>query len=139
MWTLSRTLAGACAGGLAGAGLGLTLDGLTRYCYLRPGRTGCGRSSLLVLPLAFSFWMLAACVLVWAAYRVLRAERWWWAAGIGSGLWFVLVLAVIHLRSFHLGDTYQEEAHHFLQTGYLIAACVGYGLAAMFIGRVRTC
>ncbi|MGW4211484.1 hypothetical protein ACWEIJ_26055 [Lentzea sp. NPDC004789] len=134
---LLRTVVGACAGALAAIGWALTLEGLTRYCYLRPGRTGCGQSSVLLYPLTFSFWMLAAAVLVYAGHRVLRAERGWWAAGAGSGLWFVLVLAVLYLRAYHLGEVYQEEVHDFLRTGYLVTACAAYAVAALAVGRPR--
>ncbi|MET8762058.1 hypothetical protein [Lentzea sp. NPDC004782] len=68
---LSRTVVGACAGALAATGWALTLDALPRYYYLKPGRIGCGRSSVLLYPLTFSFWMLAAVlVTACAAYAV---------------------------------------------------------------------
>jgi hypothetical protein len=54
---LSRTAVGASAGALAAIGWTLPLEGLTRYCYLKPG---CGRSLELLYPLTFSFSMLAA-------------------------------------------------------------------------------
>jgi hypothetical protein len=136
---LLRTVVGACAGALAATGWALTLDGLPRYCYLKPGRVGCGRSSVLLYPLTFSFWMLVAAVLVYAGYRVLRAERGWWAAGIGSGLWFVLVVVAIHVGSFRLGDTDREGVHEFFRNAYLVTASAAYGIAASFIGRARPC
>jgi len=128
---------GAWAGAVAATGWALTLDALPRYCHLKPGRIGCGRSSVLLYPLTFAFWMLVGGALVHAGYRVLRAERGWWAAGIGSGLWFVLVLGVIYVSSFHLGDTYQEEVHEFFRTAYLVTACTAYAVAALFTGTRR--
>jgi MFS family permease len=136
---LSRTAVGASAGALAAIGWALTLDALPKYCYLKPGRIGCGRSSVLLLPLTFSFWMLVGGALVYAGYRVLRVERGWWAAGIGSGLWFVLVLAVISIPSFYTENTNQEEVHEFFRTAYLVTACVSYGITALFVGRARPC
>ncbi|MGW4211481.1 hypothetical protein ACWEIJ_26040 [Lentzea sp. NPDC004789] len=129
---LLRTVVGVCAGALAATGWALTLDALPKYCHLKPGRIGCGRSSVLLLPLTFSIWMLVAGLLVWAGYRVLRAERGWRAAGIGSGLWFVLVLAVIYLS-----DPQQGQVRDFLRTGYLVTACAAYAVAALFTGSSR--
>lgn len=97
---------------------------------------GCGGSLLLVLPVTFSFWMLAGVVLIYAGFRASRVGRVRWAAGIGSALWFVLYLTLIYIN-FHL-DMYQEDAHRFMTKAYVIAPCVAYAIAALCTGSRRT-
>jgi hypothetical protein len=135
---LSRTALGAVVGTMAGAGFLLSLHALTRYCNGGPGRTGCGAVFPLDFGVVLAFWMIVAGVLVHVGFRVLRTERGWWAAGAGTGLWFLLVLAVIYVRIFHL-DMYQEDANRFMATMYVIVPCVAYGVAASCTGRARQC
>ncbi|MFI6101760.1 hypothetical protein ACIA8G_39950 [Lentzea sp. NPDC051213] len=134
---LSRTVVGACAGALVGAGFALTLDGLRQYCYLRPGRTGCGDSSLLLLPPIFALWMLVAGALIYAGFRAARVDRGWSATGIGSGLWVVLIVAVVWFKTLFL-DMYQEDGHRFLMTASVIVPCIAYAIAALCTGRSRS-
>jgi tellurite resistance protein TehA-like permease len=134
-----RTAAGVVAGAVAGAGSLLTLDVMTRYCNNGFGRTGCGASFPLTFGLSFAIWMVVAAGLVCAAFRVLRVERGWWAGGIGGGLWFVLVLAVMYIRFFHMRGMYQEDVHHVLETLYVTTACAAYAVAALAVGRARPC
>ena len=133
-----RTAVGVVAGAVAGAGFVLTLGTFTRYCNGGLGRTGCGTGFFTTFGLAFSVWMVVAAAVVCAGFRVVRARRGWWAAGIGSGLWFVLVLAVIYGRTFVLDGMYQAEVRDFLVTSYLVTACVAYAVAALGIGRRKT-
>ncbi|USX49538.1 hypothetical protein [Lentzea sp. HUAS12] len=133
---LSRTVVGACAGAVAGAGVALTLEALTRYCYLRPGRTGCGDSQLLALPLTFGAWMVIAGVLIWAGFRVARQERGWLATSIGGVLWVVLLLAVLWLRYTYL-DLVQEDGDFFVLGAAVVVPCVAYGFAGMISGSRR--
>lgn len=135
---LSRGVVGACAGALAGIGFSLTADWHRNYCYLAVGRTGCGDSSTLLLPVFFGFWMLVAGVLIYLGFRLARAERGWLATGIGSGLWVVLIVGVVWFKIMFL-DMYQEDGHLFLMQAAAIAACVAYLAAALFTGRARTC
>ncbi|SFR28999.1 hypothetical protein SAMN04488564_116107 [Lentzea waywayandensis] len=130
---LSRTALGAVVGTVVGAGFLLTLETLTRYCNGGPGRTGCGAGFPLTVGPVFAFWMIVAAVLIHVGFRVMRAERGWWAAGAGSGLWFLLFLAVIYVRIFRL-DMYQEDAHRFMATMYVIVPCVAYALAGALTG-----
>lgn len=133
-----RTAVGAVVGTVAGAGFLLALNLFTRHCDSGPVPVGCGAAFPLAFGLNFSVWMAVAAALVHAGFRVLRAERAWWAAGIGSGLWFVLFLTVIYVRVFHLDDLYQQDVHRFLEIAYVMVACVGYAVAAMCVGRRRT-
>jgi hypothetical protein len=133
-----RTGAGACAGALAGLGFALTADWHRQYCYLKPGRTGCGDSSPLLLPPIFGFWMLVAGVVIYLGFRLARAERGWWATGLGSGLWFVLIVGVVWFKTLFL-DMVQEDGHLFLMQAAVIVSCVAYAAAALFVGRARTC
>ncbi|NGY59295.1 hypothetical protein G7043_10205 [Lentzea sp. NEAU-D13] len=133
---LLRTVVGAVAGTLAGIGFVASLEALTRYCYEGPGRRGCGTPPVQTFGLGFSLWMIVAAALVYTGFRLLRMERGWWVAGIGSGLWFVLILAVIYLRM-NADGMYQEEGHEFLAAGYLAAAGASYAIAALCTGRRR--
>lgn len=133
---LSRTVVGACAGALAGAGVALTLDALTKYCYPRPGRTGCGDSQLLALPLTFAVWMVVAGVLIWAGFRVARQERGWVATAIGSVLWAVLLVAVLWFRYTYL-ELAEEDGHLFVLGAAVVVPCVAYGFAGMISGARR--
>jgi hypothetical protein len=137
MRMLMRTVVGACAGAFAGIGLTLTFDGLGRYCYLAVGRTGCGDSGVLLLPLIFAFWTLVAGVLIWAGFRLGRVARGWWTTGMGSGLWAVLVVAVGWFKALYL-DMPQEDGNSFLMTATAVTACVAYAIAALSVGRART-
>lgn len=127
--TVVRTAVGAVGGTVAGAGFLLGSQLFTRHF---------GAAFPLAFGLNFSVWMVVAAALVHAGFRVLRMERAWWAAGIGSGLWFVLFLTVVYVRIFHLDDLYQEDVHRFLEIAYVLAACVGYAVAALCVGRRRT-
>jgi hypothetical protein len=121
---LLRTVVGACAGALAGTGFALTVDWHRQYCYLSVGRTGCGDSGVLLLPLLFVFWLLVAGGLIYA--------------GIGSGLWVVLLVAVVWFKTFFL-DLPQEDGHLFLMQAAVITAGVAYLIAAVTVGRARPC
>ncbi|WP_086662670.1 hypothetical protein [Lentzea kentuckyensis] len=127
---LLRTVVGAVSGTVAGIGFLMSLDALTRYCYGAVGRRGCGPPFMLRFGLGFSLWMIVAAALVYLGFRMLRLERGWWVAGIGSGLWFVLILAVIFLRT-TIDGMYQEEGRRFLEIGYLTAAGGAYAIAAL--------
>lgn len=134
---LLRTVVGACAGALAGIGLTLTFDWFRQYCYLAVGRTGCGRSGVMLLPVIFACWMLVASVLIYVGFRLGRVARGLWATGIGSGLWAVLFVALVWLRALYL-DLPQEDGNSFLMTATVCAACGAYAIAALFVGRART-
>ncbi|NKE56442.1 hypothetical protein FXN61_06190 [Lentzea sp. PSKA42] len=134
---LLRSVVGACAGALVGIGFAFTIDGLRQYCYLRPGRTGCGDSSPLLLPPIFVFWMLVAGVLIYTGFRLARMTRGWWATGVGSGLWVVLIVAVVWFKALFL-DMYQEDGHLFLLNAAVITSCVAYAIATSCTGRRRT-
>src|SRR5690349_5359468 len=103
-----RSVVGACAGTVVGAGFAATLQGWNGYCYLAVGRTGCGDSYPLVYASIFAFWMLVAGGLLWAGFRMTRAERSWSATGWGSGLWVVLIVGVVWFKAVFL-EMYQEE------------------------------
>ncbi|SEP88986.1 hypothetical protein [Lentzea albida] len=133
---LSRTVVGAGAGILAGAGFALTLDGLTRYCYLRPGRSGCGLQGPVLYPPVFAFWMAVAGLLIWAGFRVVRQQRGWLATAIGSVLWVVLIVAVLWFRYTYL-DLVQEDGHFFVLVAAVVVPCVAYGSAGMISGSRR--
>lgn len=134
---LLRSVVGACAGALAGLGFALTLDWHREYCWLKVGVTGCGDSGLwLYLPL-FVFWMLVAGLLIHLGFRLARAERGWWATGLGSGLWVVLIVGVVWFKIMFL-EMYQEDGHLFLMKAAVIVPCVAYLAAALFVGRART-
>lgn len=135
---LLRTVVGACAGALAGIGLALTFDWLRQYCYLAVGRTGCGDSGVLLFPLIFGFWILVAGVLLYVGFRLARVAHGSWAAGIGSALWAVLLVGVVWFRALYL-DLPQEDGNSFQMTATVVVACVAYLLAALFVGRARTC
>lgn len=134
---LLRTVVGAVAGTLAGIGFVASLEALTRYCYDGPGRRGCGASPAQTFGLGFSLWMAVAAALVYVGFRLLRLERGWWVVGIGGGLWFVLIQAVIYVRT-NTDGMYQEEGHEFLAAGYLAAAGASYAIAALCTGGRRT-
>jgi hypothetical protein len=132
-----RGVVGACAGVVAGVGFAATLEGWTGYCYLSVGRTGCGDSYPLVYASIFVFWMLVAGLLIWAGFRLARAERGWWATGIGSGLWVVLIVGVVWFKTLFL-DMYQEDGHLFLMQASVVTPCLAYLVAALTVGRART-
>lgn len=135
---LLRAGVGAGAGVLAGAGFALTLEGVNRYCYLRPGRTGCGVSLPVLYPSTFALWMVVAGVLIWAGFRLTRQERGWLTTGIGSVLWVVLIVAVVWFKAAYL-DMYQEDGARFLLTAAVIVPCAAYAVAALAAGRTRQC
>ncbi|MET9232566.1 hypothetical protein [Lentzea sp. NPDC003310] len=135
---VSRTVVGAGAGVLAGAGFALTLEGFTRYCYLRPGRTGCGVSLPVFYPPVFATWMAVAGVLIWLGFRLVRQERGWLAAAGGSVLWAVLIVAVVWFKAAYL-DMYQEDGRRFFVVAAVAVPCVAYAAAAGFAGRARPC
>ncbi|MCP2250280.1 hypothetical protein [Lentzea aerocolonigenes] len=133
-----RTVVGAVAGLLAGSGFLLTLYTSSEYCNGGSGRAGCGAVFPLTFGLIFSVWMVLAAALVYAGFRVTREKRWWWAAGIGSALWFVLFVGVIYVRFFRMHGMYRDDVDRFLVSAYLITACVGYAVGALCTGRRRT-
>jgi hypothetical protein len=135
---LLRTVVGAVAGVLAGAGFALTLEGFSRYCYLRPGRVGCGVGLPVFYPPVFALWMVAAGVLIWVGFRVARQERGWLATSVGSVLWAVSIVAVVWLESTYL-DLYQAEGVQFLMAAAVVVPCVAYAVAALAAGRARRC
>lgn len=134
---LSRTVVGAGAGILVGAGFALTLDGLTRYCYLRPGRSGCGLQGPLLYPPFFAFWMTVAGLLIWVGFRVVRQERGWLATSIGSLLWVVLLVAVLWFRYTYL-DLLQEDGHLFVLGAAVLVPGVAYAAGGMISGSRRS-
>ncbi|WP_439663028.1 hypothetical protein ACSHWB_17225 [Lentzea sp. HUAS TT2] len=135
---LLRTAVGAVAGVLAGAGFALTLEGVSRYCYLRPGRTGCGVGLPVFYPPVFALWMVVAGVVIWAGFRVARQERGWLVTSAGSVLWAVLIVAAVWFESTFL-DLYQADAVVFFMTAAVIVPCVAYAVAAVAAGRARRC
>jgi len=130
---LSRTALGAVVGTVVGAGFLLTVETLTRYCNGGPGRTGCGSSFPLTVGPVFAFWMLVAGVLIHVGFRVMRTGRGWWVAGTGSGLWFLLFVGIVYVRTLQV-DMYQEDVHRFMATMYVITPCVAYALAGTLTG-----
>ncbi|GLY51965.1 hypothetical protein [Lentzea sp. NBRC 102530] len=133
-----RTVVGAVAGAVAGTGFFLTLDGFSRYCYLRPGRTGCGVTLPLLHPPVFAFWMVVAAAVILAGFRVGRQERGWVATGIGSGLWLVLIVAVVW---FEIGclEVHPEDRHLVLGVTAVVVPCVAYAVATSSAGQARRC
>ncbi|MEV6712920.1 hypothetical protein AB0M48_12890 [Lentzea sp. NPDC051208] len=131
---LLRAVVGAGAGVLAGAGFALTLEGFNRYCYLRPGRTGCGVPLPVFYPPVFALWMVVAGVLIWAGFRVARQEREWLATSTGSVLWAVLIVAVVWFKATYL-DMYQEDGRRFLVVAAVVVPCVACAVAALAVGR----
>ena len=135
---LLRTVVGAGAGVLAGAGFALTLEGFNRYCYLRPGRTGCGVPLPVFYPPVFALWMVAAGVLIWMGFRLARQEREWLTTSFGSVLWVVLIVTVVWFKAAYL-DMYQEDGARFLLTAAVIVPSAAYAVAALVVGRARRC
>ncbi|MFD4673181.1 hypothetical protein ACFWNN_25900 [Lentzea sp. NPDC058450] len=133
-----RTVVGAVAGAVAGTGFWLTLDGFTRYCYLSPGRTGCGAGLPLVYPPVFALWMVVAAALVLGGFRIGRQERGWLATGIGSGLWLALIVAVVWVE-IGLLEIYPEDRRLFLAAAAVAVPCVAYAVATSAAGRARRC
>ena len=133
---LLRTAVGAGAGALAGAGFALTLEGFTRHCHLRPGRTGCGVSLPVLYPPVFALWTVVAGVLIWVGFRLARQERGWLATGIGSVLWAVLIVGVVWFESAYL-DLYQAEGVQFLLAAAVVVPGVAYAVSASAAGRAR--
>ncbi|MEU0884975.1 hypothetical protein ABZ345_40820 [Lentzea sp. NPDC005914] len=129
-----RSVVGACAGALAGGGFAATIEGWSGYCYLAVGRTGCGDSYPLVYALIFVVWMLVAGGLIHAGFRMARAERSWWAAGVGSGLWVGLIVGVVWFKAVFL-EMYQAEGALFLMQSAVVTCCVAYLVAALVVGR----
>ncbi|MFS8104318.1 hypothetical protein LFM09_45150 [Lentzea alba] len=136
---LMRTAVGAVVGTVVGGGFLLTLSVFTRWCNGGPFRTGCGGGFSLTFGPIFSFWLVVAGVLIYAGFRVTRAERWWWVIGIGGGLWFVLFLALIYVRMFHVDNMVQADVHDFMATAYVILPCAAFAVAALCTGRRRAC
>ncbi|MBM7858194.1 hypothetical protein [Lentzea nigeriaca] len=133
-----RTVVGAVAGLLAGAGFMLTLYLSSEYCNAGPVRTGCGAVYPLTFGLIFSIWMVLAAALIYVGFRVTREKRWWWAAGIGSGLWLALFVGVMYVWYFRMHGMYRDDVDRFLVSTYLITACVSYAVAALCTGRRTT-
>lgn len=133
-----RTVVGAVAGLLAGAGFLLTLYTSAEYCNAGPGRTGCGAGYPLTFGLIFSTWMVLAAALIHVGFRVTREKRWWWAAGIGSSLWFALFVGVMYVLVVPMHGMYRDDVDRFLVSAYLITACVGYAVGALCTGWRRT-
>ena len=133
---LLRSVVGACAGAVAGVGLALTFDGLRRSCYVSTSRLGCGRSGPLLFAPILVFWMLLAGALIYAGFRMGRMARGWLVTGIGSGLWAVLIVAVIWFKALFL-DMVQDDGHLFAMQAVVVASCVAYLAAALFAGRAQ--
>ncbi|MEV6243825.1 hypothetical protein [Lentzea sp. NPDC051838] len=133
-----RSVVGACAGALAGGGFVLTIEGFNQYCRSWPGNAGCGDAGVfLVLPM-IAFWMLVAGVLIYAGFRLARAERGWWTAAAGSALWIVLVVVVMWFRISYV-DLGPGDRQLFFVAAAVVTAGVSYLLAALSVGRARTC
>jgi len=128
---------GACGGLVAGGGFAATLEAWNGYCYLSVGRTGCGDSYPLIYASIFVFWMLVAGCLLYAGFRMARAERSWPATGLGSGLWVVLIVGVFWFKAMFL-EMYQEDGHLFVMQAVVVTACAAYLVAALAVGRART-
>lgn len=133
-----RTVVGACAGVIAGLGFAATLEGWTGYCYLSVGRAGCGDSYPLIYAAIFVFWMLVAGALIYAGFRMARAERSWSATGLGSGLWVVLIVGVVWFKAMFL-EMYHDESSIFLMQAAVVTAGLAYLVAALAVGRARPC
>ncbi len=141
---LSRTVVGAGAGGLAGVGLALTLDGLKWYCRDRPGPTVCDYADPLLLSLIFSFWVLVAGVLVHVGSRWGHLPRGWRVAMLGGGLWITLTAPVVWFRTAYLDAVPADGhslpkvyGHNFMMVASVIMACVAYAAAASFADQAR--
>ena len=84
---LLRTVVGALAGAVVGAGFVLTL-------HLLPSR-----ADILVIamsiPVIFAFWMGVAGALIAGGFRLGRQERGWWATGAGGGVWIVVIVSLV--------------------------------------------
>uniref|UniRef100_UPI0039BF515D hypothetical protein n=1 Tax=Lentzea alba TaxID=2714351 RepID=UPI0039BF515D len=129
-----RTLVAAGVGALAGRGFLLTLTEFTNLCTGGPGRTGCGASFPWMIGPIFACWLLVAAVLIHLGFRLTRSGYVWPAAGIGSLLWFVSFLVLVHVRI----DVVALDEPDFVAIGYLILPCVAFVVGALFRGRPST-
>ncbi|MFD5828716.1 hypothetical protein [Lentzea sp. NPDC060358] len=128
-----RTALGAVVGTVVGGGFLLTLNALVRYCNGGPGRAPCGAVPLVV-PSGFVLWAALAGLLVVAGFRLLRQAHGWWVVGTGAVLWVALVAAVYHVSREYLG-LYQAERGPVVAAAIVLAPCVSYAVAALFVGR----
>ncbi|SDN21449.1 hypothetical protein SAMN04488074_14014 [Lentzea albidocapillata subsp. violacea] len=132
---LLRAVVGAVAGAMAGAGLLLAVYTFAWFCD-GPGRTECGVAALVLLPSFFFFWMFVACVLITFGFRLGYQEGGGRTAGIGSGLWVVLGLAVLYVEAayFHL---HGQDDLRFVAYATVIVPCVAYTIASLGTGVVH--
>lgn len=113
-----RTVVGAVAGAVAGAGFVLTMD-------IVPSRSGIGLFAMAV-SVFFAFWMLVAGVLIVGGFRLGRQERGWWTTGIGSGLWVVMIVSLM------FSGVFGKHAYmHLFETAVVLVPCVAYAVAAL--------
>ncbi|KOV89761.1 hypothetical protein [Nocardia sp. NRRL S-836] len=117
-----RTVVGAVTGAVVGAGFVVTVHEL-------PSR-GPGYLVLAAVPVLFAFWAFVAGVLIAGGFRLGRQERGWWATGIGSGLWVVVVVSLV------LGRVFSKHAYpQLVEVVLILVPCVAYALAALFTSR----
>ena len=119
-------------GTVVGGGFVLTLKVFTRWCNGGLTRTGCGAGYPMTVGPMFVFWTVVAGVLIYAGFRVSRTERAWWAAGIGGGVWVVLLL------SFLYGGMFSKHSDIPFVPVALLVPCSAYAIAALCLGRRRT-
>ncbi|HUQ60395.1 hypothetical protein [Lentzea sp.] len=133
---LLRTVVGAVAGAVAGAGFLSTSGVAVRYCNGGPGRAGCG-GFLVLVPPNLVLWIFVAGAAVLAGFRFLRQRHGWWVTGVGGALWILLVVAVYHVTYTYL-DLYQAERGPVISAATVVAASLAFAVAALCIGRGRT-
>ena len=132
-----RTLVGAVAGAVAGAGFLLTVYPLARYCDSGPGPAGCGRAGVLLVPSLVAFWMFVAGLLIALGFRMWRQEDGRLAAVLGCGLWVGLGLAALHVDAAYF-ETYGDDDLRFNTYAAVIVPCVAYAIAALCTCGLRS-
>jgi hypothetical protein len=128
---LMRTVVGAVVGTVVGGGFLLTFQLFVRWCNGGPTRTGCGAGLPLTIGQIFAFWLVVAGVLIYAGFRVARAERGWWAAGIGGGMWVALIV------SFSFSGMFSKHSDVPFEPVAMLVSCLAYAIAALCVGRRR--
>lgn len=124
---VARAAAGAVVGAIAGAGFRLTWwRWLPEQCGDVDG-PGCFVGLMLMLPLFVAGWAIVASTVLFWVLELGRQPGAWSAAGLGCGLWPVLVWATALFAS--LGSGGWAE---------ILMPVVAYALAGALTGRSRS-
>jgi hypothetical protein len=120
---LLRTVVGALAGAVVGAGFLLSL-------HLLPSRADIVVIAMAI-PVIFAFWMAVAGALIAGGFRLAGQARGWWATGAGGGVWVVVIVSLV------FGGAFSKHSDLPFPPVAVLVPCLAYMVATLCIGRRR--